>query len=150
VTIQTAAAASKRWPAIVTNVHDGDTIDATILLGLAPAGRDTDYGFHVYRETHDGHAWLVLHGSIRLLGCNARELAMPGGVEARDNLAALLPVGSTVTLATASPDKFGGRYDAAIFLPDGSDLVAQLITGQWAAAWDGTGAKPVPPWPRTV
>jgi endonuclease YncB( thermonuclease family) len=96
--------------------------------------------------------------AFRLLGCNARELAEPGGVEARDHLAGLVldvgvPVGlgrRGVVLTSVKRDKYGGRYDAAVTLPDGSDLVAGLIAGQWAAPWDGRGPRPVPPWPRTV
>jgi endonuclease YncB( thermonuclease family) len=116
------------YAALVAHVHDGDTVDL-----------DADLGFDTRH-----------FGSFRLLGCNARELAQPGGPEARDHLAALLPPGVKVIAQSVKPDKFGGRYDAAITLPDGTDLVTQLIADQWAAAWDGTGTKPVPPWPRVV
>lgn len=148
----TPSAAAKSWQAVVTSVHDGDTFDAVVILGAAPAGGDTDYGFHVYREhpLPDGRARYVLHTPVRLLGCNAIELADPGGVEARDNLARLIPVGSTVTLRTASPDKYGGRYDAGVILADGRDLVALLIEEQWAARYLGSGVKAVPPWPRAI
>jgi hypothetical protein len=46
-----------RYRAVVTAVHDGDTITADVLLG-----------FHITRSQ-----------VFRLLGCNARELADPGG-----------------------------------------------------------------------
>lgn len=115
------------YAATVIAVHDGDTITA-----------DIDLGFSVHTIQH-----------LRLLGCNARELSQPGGPDAAANLAGLL-FGKQVTVRSVKPDKFGGRYDAAITLPDGTDLVTQLIADQWAAPWDGTGAKPVPPWPRTV
>jgi micrococcal nuclease len=117
------------YAATVTAVHDGDTLDADISLGF--------------------HLWLRAQ-PIRLTGCNARELNMPGGHEARDHLAALLPPGTVVKLRTLKPDKFGDRVDASVVLADGTDLVAQLVAQQWAAAWDGTGPKPVPLWPRTV
>jgi endonuclease YncB( thermonuclease family) len=118
-----------RWPAVVTAVHDGDTITADVNLR----------GFGVW-----------VRGQVfRLAGCNARELAEPGGLEARDHLRELLNFGeNSVTLTSIRPDKFGGRYDCAITLPDGSDLVAELIADGWAAAWDGRGIKPVPSWPR--
>ena len=116
------------YNAMVVAVHDGDTITASI-----------DLGFHV----------MLFQQQVRLLGCNARELSEPGGLEARDNLRALLPSApATVTIRTVRPDKFGGRYDAQITLPDGTDLVSKLIADGWAAPWDGTGSKPVPPWPR--
>jgi hypothetical protein len=61
-----------------------------------------------------------------------------------------MPPGTRVVVHTASADKYGGRYDAAVLLPDGSDLTARLVDGQWAAPWNGVGAKPTPPWPRTL
>lgn len=129
-----------QWPvpapyvynATVVNVHDGDTVNVTM-----------SYGFHRYDSPVP----------IRLLGCNAAELATPGGKAARDNLVALLPPGTEVVLATATPDKYAPRVDAAVtFLQAGvpTDLVGLLIEQQWAAPWDGTGKAPVPPWPRTV
>jgi endonuclease YncB( thermonuclease family) len=116
------------YAAMVIAVHDGDTITVSIDLGL-----------HV----------MLFGQQVRLLGCNARELGMPGGLEAREHLRALLPLPpATVTIRTVKPDKFGGRYDAALTLVDGSDLVSRLVAEGWAAAWDGQGPKPVPPWPR--
>lgn len=115
-----------RYAATVLDVHDGDTITL-----------DVDLGFHCHYRT-----------PVRLLGCNARELSDVGGKEARDNLRALLPVGAPVMVSTVKIDKFGGRYDAAITLHDGRDLVALLVATNWCAAWDGTGTRPVPPWPR--
>lgn len=112
--------------------HDGDT------------GR-----FQVDRGDRDYSVW-----AIRLLGCNARELSMPGGVEARDALRLRMPVGTAVTLATVAPDKYGDRKDAQVVHigPDGSvhDLVADLIADEWAAPWTGLGTQPVPPWPRSA
>lgn len=113
----------------VARVVDGDTV---VL--------DVDLGFGVWK----------LAEAFRLLGCNAREHDAPGGQEAIANLRALLPVGALVTLTSVKPDKFGGRYDAKIQLPDGRDLTQLLVGTQWAAAWDGQGTKPVPPWPRTL
>jgi micrococcal nuclease len=117
------------YAAMVTGVHDGDTITVSV-----------DLGWHVS----------VFAQEIRLLGCNALELAQPGGPEAGAHLAALLlgPAPVWVTIRTVKPDKYGGRYDAAVTLPDGTDLVTQLIADGWAAPWDGKGTKPVPPWPR--
>jgi endonuclease YncB( thermonuclease family) len=117
-----------RYRAVVVEVHDGDSITA-----------DVDLGLHVWRR----------HESFRLLGCNARELEDPGGVEARDNLAAIV-TGTELTLTSVKPDKYGDRMDCVITLPDGSDLVTGLIAEQWAAPWSGRGVKPLPPWPRTV
>lgn len=131
------------YPATVLDVHDGDTFKATIDLGIGTTAKDRDLGFHLYVENHR----LVLHADVRLAGCNARELAQPGGVEARDTVRALLPVGSKVTIGSVGADKYGGRYDCTVTLPDGRDLVGTLIDGHWLAAWDGKGARPLPPWP---
>jgi endonuclease YncB( thermonuclease family) len=123
------------YAAMVTAVHDGDTITV-----------DIDLGFAVHTRQH-----------VRLLGCNAIELAQPGGAEARDHLASLFGLTETsannlghVVLRSVKPDKYGDRYDAAITLTNagGTDLVTQLIADGWAAAWDGKGPKPVPAWPR--
>lgn len=115
------------YAATVVRVIDGDT-----------AILDVDLGFRTWRRG----------GSFRVAAINARELHAEGGPEARDHLAALLPVGTVVTLTSVRPDKYGERYDALIALPDGSDLGAQLVRTAWAAAWTGRGVAPLPPWPR--
>lgn len=114
--------------ATVLSVHDGDTLTV-----------DLDLGMFVHRIT-----------TVRLRGCNARELSQPGGVEARDHLRSVLPVGTEVTVGTVKADKYGNRWEANVRLQDGSDLVTGLIAGQWAATWDGRGSRPLPPWPRTA
>lgn len=130
------------YAATVLSVHDGDTITLSIRLRRS-RGKDTDFGFHFYRE----NGWLVLHAPIRLLECNARELGEPGGPEAGDHLRTLLPAGTQVTIRSVATDKYA-RYDAAVTLADGTDLVTQLVADDWAAAWDDKGPRPLPPWPR--
>jgi len=114
----------------VIDVHDGDSLRV-----------------YVDRGMRDYSVW-----AIRLLGCNARELSMPGGKEARDELMRRLPPGSAVVLATVKPDKYGERKDAAVFYADADgtvhDLVADLIADGWAAPYSGSGTMPIPPWPR--
>lgn len=117
----------------VIEFHDGDT-------GL----------FRVDRWMRDYSTW-----SVRLIGCGARELADPGGREARDALTARLPAGTPVVLGTAKPDKYGGRIDARVYYTDRVlnaivDLSEVLIAEQWAARWNGVGVQPKPPWPRTT
>jgi endonuclease YncB( thermonuclease family) len=87
---------------------------------------------------------------IRLAGCNAREHAEAGGPEATSNLRQILTPGIQVTLDHVQPDKYGGRSDARVALPDGRDLTELLIATGWAAVWNGRGLKPVPAWPRVV
>ena len=110
----------------VISVHDGDN-----------AAVEVDMGFDEYKRV-----------SVRLLGLNAIELSKPGGVEARDNLASILPPGMLIGLRSVQWDKFGGRVDGYITLPGGADLGALLIQTGWAVPWDGRGKAPIPAWPR--
>lgn len=122
------------WPterpyvATVTGVHDGDTIYCDIDMGL---------------RVH-------LIYKVRLLGCNASELSTEPGKAARDHLVEVLPAGIVVALLMVKDYKYGGEFVARPVLSGQRDLVAELIAGQWAAEWDGRGAAPQPPWPRTV
>lgn len=124
------------YNAVVESVVDGDTIHASIDLGIGVWARGTDKS-----------RWGML---IRFDGCNAAEHGTPGGDAATANLTALLPPGTPVTLRSVDWDKYGDRIDADVIELDGTDLIQQLIAEQWLAAWDGTGERPVPPWPRTV
>lgn len=108
----------------VLNVHDADTLFAEIDLG-----QDLD----------------VRRRSVRLAGIAARELKTPGGPEARDYLAQLLPPGTAVSITSTGWDKFV-RIDGVVYL--GEQNVNQLLvdTG-WAVPWDGNGTQPKPVWP---
>lgn len=108
--------------ATVEAVHDGDTL--TVLA---------DLGFNVY-----------YHVDVRLNGCNAPELHAVGGAAARDWLAHKLPVGQQVKLTSHGADKYGGRWDCDLTLPDGTDVVEAGIAAGVLVRWDGKGAKPVP------
>lgn len=125
-----------RYAARVNVVHDGDTIYVDLDQGL---------GLHNLGTSPNGLG-------LRIAGINARELADPGGPEARDHLAGLFPVGTVLEVESLKWDKYAGRIEARITLPDGTDLATALVAGQWAAWWDGTGSRAdhVPPWPRTV
>ena len=114
---------------VVTKVRDGDTLTINV-----------DLGFNTWHLS-----------PFRLFGCNARELEDPGGQEAQHNLELLL-LNKEVTLKSIKPDKYGERYLAKVWLPEiggfTTDVVEKLIIERWAAEWNGTGVKPVPPWPR--
>lgn len=112
----------------LVTVHDGDTLTVDLDLGMS--------------MWHHGMV-------IRLLGLNARELDELGGTQARDNLAAVLLRTPPSLVTTVKPDKYGGRWLGHMILSDGTDLSAFLIATDWAAAWNGKGAKPLPPWPRS-
>jgi endonuclease YncB( thermonuclease family) len=77
-----------RLPATVLNVHDGDTVRVNI-GGLAV--------------------------DVRLLDCWTAELDEPGGPAAREALAAMIPVGSQVTVWVPAPN---ARRDGMVHLSD--------------------------------
>lgn len=131
----------------VLTVHDGDTLRIDLdLVGVAGKHKDVELGFDLHITAHR----LRLREDVRLRGCNARELDMPGGPEARDHLAQLLPAGVWVSVQTFKPDKYGDRWEAQITLPDGRDVTAVMCTDGYAAPWNGQGPKPVPTWPLPV
>lgn len=139
------AAAAKTWDfpsAVVLVLHDGDTVDLDVtFVGTIDAGF-----YQVITTTStQPHAF-------RLFGCNANELADPGGKEARDNLAAMIPIGTQLRLSSVKDDKYGGRWLAILWAknPDGTEynVVQRLIDTHWAVPWNGNGTKPKPPWPR--
>jgi endonuclease YncB( thermonuclease family) len=111
-------------------VHDGDTF----------TDMQVDLGFD---------AWM--HRDVRLVGMNARELDGPGGAEARQHLLGILwPKGGTgpveVGLISVKYDKFGNRSIGDVIV-NGESLSTLMIRDGYAAAWNGRGDKPVPPWP---
>ena len=117
---------------LVDEVHDGDTIYGRI-----------DHGVGV--ETKGPGRW-----GFRIAGLNCRELAKPGGGEARDYLRSLVPVGARLPFESLEWDKYGGRLDVRLSLPGVGDLAEHLIAEGWAARWNGRGTAPVPPWPRVA
>ena len=115
----------------VTGVHDGDTLKVNLDLGLDTWRNDLN---------------------VRLSGVNCIELKDAGGVEARDFLRELLPVGCLVLVESIKYDKFGGRVNAKVYAggaigPEVTDVSSQLIAAGYAVAWNGKGPKPVPAWP---
>jgi endonuclease YncB( thermonuclease family) len=120
------------YNATVVRVIDGDT-----------AIVDVDLGFY-----------MTARMSCRLAGLNARELHDDGGREARDYLCGLLPVEATVQVDSVKADKYAGRFDGVVTrrLDDGSGINVnqRLIDMGYAAKWDGSGPRPVPPWPLGV
>lgn len=120
--------------ATILRVHDGDTPFADIDQGLDEWHHNLGLRLAISEK-----AWI-----------NARELSAPGGPEARDNLAALLPVSSVWTIRSFGWDKYGLRIDCDIILANGGSLAQLLVDHQWAAEYDGVGPAPVPPWPRTI
>lgn len=123
-------AAAVRYTATVARVIDAATVAV-----------DVD----VRRRVFGGDLWLH-NVRVTLAGCVARPMTIPGGIEARNNLATLLPVGHPVTVMTLRTDPGGGVTGRLTVF--GADVTDLLVATDWAAAWHGRGPQPVPPWPR--
>jgi endonuclease YncB( thermonuclease family) len=114
----------------VVRVIDGDTFIA-----------DVDLGFYVR-----------VRMSCRLLGINAPDRGEGGREEAREALGELLAQGP-VSVESVRADKFAGRFDAVVFVTVGPDVVVvndALVKLGVAVRWDGTGRRPVVPWPPSA
>lgn len=98
------------YPAEILRVIDGDTVEARIRVWL---GQD-----------------VTIH--VRLRGIDAPELhgRCPGEREAaaaaRDALFRILAAGP-VSVTDIGADKYGGRVDARLHLPDGTDVSAAML-----------------------
>lgn len=103
------------YHAVAREVHDGDTVFF-----------DIDIGFSHYVLGHNpinGKSDL----SCRVFGINAPELSTDAGKAARDFAETLLPAGALCLVWSHGWDKYGGRYDGQIQLPDGRDYAQVMI-----------------------
>jgi endonuclease YncB( thermonuclease family) len=122
--------------------------DATLAAGVdgdtfyADVSRALDFGFHVMLRP-------TARQKFRLNRCNAAPEKTPSGAGAGQRLAELLSAGS-FDLTSVGPYKYGDEWMAEVLLADGRNVADVLIAEQWAAPWNGQGAAPLPPWPRTV
>ena len=117
--------------ATIRSNYDGDTFRADVRVG---------FGIAATGNRGEGQAF-------RVFGCNAIELALPGGREAQANLAKLLAPGTVVVLDSIANYKYGGEFMANVTLPDGRNLTDALIASGYAVKWNGKGLRPVPAWP---
>jgi endonuclease YncB( thermonuclease family) len=58
-----------------------------------------------------------------------------------------VPGGTEVIVTSVGWDKYANRADCTVFVPGIGDLATRLIADGYAVEWDGTGPRPVPPWP---
>lgn len=125
------------------------TFGMEALIRAVPDG-DTPYGW-VDQGIGVWNYGLSKNGmGLRLDGLNAREKDDAGGIEARDYLRTLLPIGSVWPIVCTGWDKYAGRLDVRIALPTIGDLSEHLIAEGWAARWNGKGPRPLPAWPRVT
>lgn len=103
------------YPAVVTNVHDGDTM--TLLL---------DLGFNISFKS-----------ACRVYGINAPELATDAGKTALAYALSIVAVGDKVSVLSHGWDKYGGRFDGVITLPDGSDFAQHMLDSGNAVVYFG-------------
>lgn len=96
------------FPAVVTEIHDGDTFHLDIDLG---------FGLHA-REFR-----------CRLLGINAPELKTDAGVKALEYLESILPLGAEVRVTSHHWDKYGGRFDGDVLYGNVDIAQAMLRAG---------------------
>ena len=104
------------YNAVVKDWHDGDT-----------CGLDIDLGFDhtIVTMGIDGTRRL----SCRVFGINAPELDTPDGKVALKFALQLCPVGTHVLVSSHGWDKYGGRFDGEIILPDGSSFGDVMVKG---------------------
>lgn len=116
----------------LVRVVDGDTV---VL--------DLDLGWHVRSR------W-----SCRLVGINAPDRGEGGYAEAKAALGTILAGGPlmVMSLSLDPDDKYGGRFDGQLYVHvRGREEVLSvqqwLVEHGYAVAWDGTGRRPLVPWP---
>jgi endonuclease YncB( thermonuclease family) len=98
----------------VLDWHDGDTFHPLIDLG---------FGLTVGGLDFNGRQTL----SCRLAGMNAPELSTDAGKAALTYAQQLCPPGSIVTVGSLGWDKYGGRFDGVLTLPNGADFATEMI-----------------------
>lgn len=109
------------YKARVVSIHDGDTLSLDIDLG---------FGVILAAQSFTGSPFL----RCRLYGINAPELSTPEGVKSRDYLLTLVKPGHLVSVVSHGWDKYGGRFDGEVELPDGTLVNEAMVRGGFAIA----------------
>ena len=109
---------------LVKDWRDGDTCHV-----------DIDLGFGMILSAYDLKGAPVI--SCRIYGINAPELATDAGKTARAYALQLCPPGTYVQVLSYNWDKYGGRFDGAITLPDGLDFGDAMIAAGQAVHYGG-------------
>lgn len=118
------AAAWGPYTGLVDKIEDGDTVYVGLVV-------DHDVGF-------DLHLAARIYARVRVLGINSPELSTAEGKAARAYAEVLLPVGTTVQVLSQHWDKYGGRVDGSITLPDGRDYGQVMLASGHARPYHVT------------
>ena len=121
-----AVIAAEAVPARVDYIIDGDTFSAGVMLD-----EDVEITVRVRLINIDTPE---IHGE-----CEAERIMAEN---ARDLLANLMPRGVTVDLKNIKDDKYLGRIDANVILPDGRDVGAILMNSGLARKYHGGKRAP--------
>jgi endonuclease YncB( thermonuclease family) len=108
-----------RYSFTLDHVHDGDTIEGVLDMGLAH---------------YLGRAPSPLV-AIRFYGINAPELGKPGGDEARDYLMTLVQPGDVLVVDSMSWDKYQLRIDGIPYSTTGQDLCQAMLSSGHAVTY---------------
>jgi len=117
------------YPARCVFIHDGDTIIFDLDLG---------FGVELVGLTWSGKTML----SCRVYGIDAPELRTKAGKEALIYAQELLRPEDICQVVSHGYDKYGGRYDGTVILPNGADFAQSMIDAGHAKPWEGKGPKP--------
>lgn len=102
------------YPARCIAIHDGDTVTFDIDLG---------FGVVLSGQGLGGQPRLA----CRVYGINAPELSTQAGKDALAFAVTLIKPGDVCKVLSHGFDKYGGRYDGEITLPDGSDFARAML-----------------------
>lgn len=124
------------YEAVVTRTVDGDSFWVAIDLASLIEAKTLDFGFGVVVPRPK----LPLTIECRVLRINSPEVSTDAGKTARDFAAQLCPVGTPVKVTSHGWDKYGGRFDGDVTLPDGRDYAQVMLDAGQAVPYSG-GAR---------
>lgn len=103
------------YPAKLVDIHDGDTLTFDLDLG---------FGIRLPGQNWAGKTEI----SCRVFGINAPELATVAGKASLAFAKTLLMPGDICQVRSHGWDKYGGRFDGEIVMPDGRDFATTMLT----------------------
>ena len=113
-------------PAVVDYIFDGDTFSAGVMLGA-----DVEITVRVRLINVDTPEMNGKCVAEKIMAQNARDL-----------LATLIPRGTVVELENIKDDKYLGRINANVILPDGRDVGRVMIDSGLARPYSGGKRAP--------